>query len=286
MPFAMPAAVIAAVALSWDQKRSARVIVYGWAVSFLGPILLMLPPAHWWLNVDSSGELGARFGFGFVVFVGLCLSLPVYVVSVAFGVHRACLRLKTLIPESPIPGLFLAAAAPVFPLVMLPFFVLVNQVASSPLLILGMLLLMGSPLVYLIRAGLFIRPLLHPDDFLQVRTVQWLAKGLFGLGATLLILYGLNKTWLIPRTGGWAELLSGFDRKTLLGFSSDTSVVQPWNWHLIRWALIETLGRSLFTTVLVADLFVRVHRSVWGHSRRLASSPEAAKYDRLANALP
>ncbi len=286
IPFAMPCSIIAAAALSWDQKLSWRIIVYGWAVSFLGPILLRLPPAHWWFDTPAGGELEARVEFGIGAFMMLCVSLPVYVVSVAFGVQRACLRLKTLLPESPVPGLFLAAAAPVFPLVLLPLFVLVNQVASSPLLILGMLLLMISPLVYLVRAGLFIRPLLHADDFRHVHATQWLARGMFGLGAAFLLLYGLSEIWFVPRTGSWSELLSGFDRKTLLGFSPSTSVWRPWDWHLIRWFLIEPLGRSLFTTLLVADLFVRIHRSVWGYSRQLASSPDAAKYDRVANMFP
>jgi hypothetical protein len=287
LPYAMPGTILAAALLSWDQKLSWRIIVYGWAISFLGPILLLLVPAHWLFNVvDSSEALGARFGFGIYVFVGQCLSLPVYIVSVAFGVQRACLRLKTLLPVSPVPGLFLAAAAPVFPLVLLPFFLLVNQVASSPFLILGMLLVMCSPLLYLARAGLFVRPLLQAEDFRQVYITQWLVRGTFGLGVTLLLTYAMTRTWLVPRTGGWEELLSGFDRKTLLGFTSDTSVWRPWDWHLIRWLVIEPLGRSLFTTLLVADLFVRVHRSVWGYSRQMATSPDAAKYDRLANMLP
>jgi hypothetical protein len=51
------------------------------------------------------------------------------------------LRLKTLLPESSLPGLFLAASALILPFFVLPFFVLLIQVASSPLLIGGMALL-------------------------------------------------------------------------------------------------------------------------------------------------
>src|SRR5262249_11851393 len=156
-----------------NQRVSRRLIPWGWAVSFLGPILLLLTPARWLFDVDQLGgqqaaERGVEFGFGIVIFTLLCITLVVFVVSMSFGVQRACLRLKTLVPESSVPGLFLAAAAPVFALVLLPFFALVNQVASSPLLFLGMLLLMGSPLVYLFCARLFTRPLINPQDFSKV----------------------------------------------------------------------------------------------------------------------
>jgi hypothetical protein len=160
-----------------------------------------------------------------------------------------------------------------------------NGQFRTPRLI-GMLLVMSSPLLYLVHAGLFVRPLLHAEDFRQVYRTQWLVRGAFGIGVALLLLYEMSRTWLVPRSGGWEELFSGFDRKTLLGLSSDTSVWRPWDWHFTRWLVIEPLGRSLFTTLLVADLFVRVHRSVWGYTRQLASSPEASNYDRLANLFP
>ncbi len=291
-PFAMPAAVITSAVLWWRQKRGWKIMAWGWAISFLVPITLFLIPAHWLVRIDAASaeeraaaQLGTAFGFGIIVFLSLLVSLTVFTISTAFGVQRACLRLKTLLPDSTVPGLFLAASAPVFPLVLLPLFVLINQLASSPLLILGMLLLMASPLVYAVRAKVFIRPLSTEADFREVLWVQRLAKGMFWSGTGLLVLYGMTRVWAVPRLGGVEEAFLMLDKKTLLGFSETSSYLQPWNWRVIRWLVIETLGRSLFTMILVADLFMRVSGSVWSYSRQAVSSPHAQRYDRLVDLL-
>lgn len=292
-PFALPVTVILAD-ITWSNVRlSRRLLVHGWLLAFLVPLLLLLVPAHWLVDlnhpdaqVQAVGEIGARWIFGLLFFTSLCLYLPVFVVSMASGVQRACLRLKTLVPESPVPGLFLAASAPVLALVLFPIFVLVNQVASNGLLILGMLSLMAAPLIYLVWFHLFTQPLLRPEDFRKVRRSQWLSKGLFCLGVLLLLIYSLTCEWRVPRTGGdWTEFFSGMDRKTLLGFHEETSLFRPWSWRLIRWLAIEMLGRSLFTTVLVADLFMRVNKIVWSSGRQLATSTHVEHYDRLMHML-
>jgi hypothetical protein len=293
-PFAIPVTVVGA-AMTWaDQRLSRRLIVCGWVISFLGPILLCMVPAHWLIafhdhdvGMQANAELGTRFVAGLVFFAYLCVILPVFAVSMAFGVQRACLRLKTLVPQSVVPGLFLTASAPIFPLTLLPFFVLVNQVASNWLLVLGMLLLMGSPVVFAIFFPLFTRPLLKLEDFKKVWIVQWFAKSLFWIGILLLVTYAMTRVWSLPRfgSGGIDEWLSGLDHKTLLGFSEKTSMFRPWSWRIIRWLVMEPVVRSLFTTVLAADLFMRVNQAVWRYSRELPSGPHADGYDHLMSVL-
>jgi len=292
VPFALPVSVIAA-AIMWSNQRVSRsLIVYGWAISFLVPLALLLVPAHWLLDFHLSkgpdkgkAELVANFGFGLYAFTLLCLVLPIFTVSMAFGVQRACLRLKTLFPESILPGLFLVMAAPVFPLVLLPFFVLVQQLASNWLLVLGMLLLMSSPLVYLIKAKLFVRLLMPPEAFESMWRARWVALSLFWLGVLLLVAYAMNRVWLVPKLGGVDELFTSIDRKTLLGFGADTSLMRPWDWRLVRWLVIETVARSMFTTVLVADLLVRINQAVWSYNRDLSLSPRSKVYDLLMTSM-
>jgi hypothetical protein len=286
-PFAMPAAVVLAAATWANPRWSQRLIAVGWAVAFLVPLLLLLVPVHWLFNFQRHAEqVGVRYAFGLIFFVILCVYLPVFVVSMSLGVQRACLRVKTLVPQSVVPGLFLTASAPVLPLVLLPFFILVNQVASSWLLILGMLLLMASPGVYAIAFPLFARPLLQPGDFRKVWVAQLTAKSLFWIGILLLLIYAMTRVWVLPNLGDEVdELRSDFDHKTLLGFSAQSSLLRPWNWDVIRWLVIETLGRSLFTTVLVADLFMRVNRIVWQHHRQLPAGPHTEEYDQLMDLL-
>ncbi|MCI0455464.1 MAG: DUF4339 domain-containing protein [Gemmataceae bacterium] len=293
IPYALPAAVVLAAVFWSTRKLSSRLIAYGWAVSFLGPILLLLVPGTWLVDLQAvnpqeqaQAQVGARLGFGVLVFLWLCLTLPVFIISMGFGVQRACLRLKTLLPESVIPGLFLAAAAPILPLVLLPLFALINQLGGSTLLLLGMLLLMASSLVYAFRARDFIRPLVTASDFQRVRVVQWIAKGTFWGGVFLLMLFALVTPLALPRMGGGPDQPGGqLELRTLLGFSSDSSLARPWDWRILRWLVIETLGRSLFTTILVADLFMRINRSVWYYSRQLAATQHADGYDQLMNKL-
>jgi hypothetical protein len=73
--------------------------------------------------------------------------------------------------------------------------------------------------------------------------------------------------------------------KTLLGFSEETSLFRPGNWRLLRGLVLEMLGRSLFTTVLVADLFMRVNQVVWSCGRQLATSPQLNTSDRLMSLI-
>jgi len=53
----------------------------------------------------------------------------------------------------------------------------------------------------------------------------------------------------------------------LLGFSEEKSDGAALELADIRWLVVETLGRSLFTTILIADLFMRVSLAVWRHGR-------------------
>ena len=304
-PYAMPVSVVIA-ALTWaNQRWSGRTLVVGWCVSFLLPLALLLLPAHWLFDFGEMPEqarqltntlLGLVMGLG--IFAYLCMYLPVFVVSASFGVQRASLRLKTLLPTSTVPGLFLAGASLVFPLAMLPFFALMTQIASSPLVLLGVPLLMAASLVYAFRAGVFVRPLTTPEDFAAVRRIQWVSRGLFWAGTIFLLIYALTKEWPAIREGAFQHLvavMSGQEQnvdvnklleyKTLLGFSEEKSYVRPWNWRIIRWLVIETLGRSLFTTILIADLFMRVSLAVWRHTRAANVGPLAENDARLMGTL-
>ena len=49
--------------------------------------------------------------------------------------------------------------------------------------------------------------------------------------------------------------------------------------------LLEFIGRSLFMTVLGADLFMRMNLSTWQHHRTLAGSSAAEGYDRVMVAM-
>src|SRR5262249_27260420 len=159
--------------------------------------------------------------------------------------------------------LFLVAAAPAMPTVLLPVLLLVVQVATGSLLLPAVLLMMASSLLYLVRGGLFVRPVNRDEEFRRLWWAQATSQTLFLLGVGLLVAWGMAQRVEIPDfpflSEEVADLLADYDGKTILGFRESTSLLRPWDWSLLRWLVVEPLGRSLFTTVLIADLFVRIH---------------------------
>src|SRR5207247_1218310 len=75
--------------------------------------------------------------------------------SVLPGLIRACLRVKTLLPAAILPGWFLVAGPPFYLLLWLVGLIVLNHLAGSLLLILGVFLWTGAPMIYVWRADLF-----------------------------------------------------------------------------------------------------------------------------------
>jgi hypothetical protein len=291
-PYALPVSAVAALLLWPYQGLSRRLVAVGWLIAFLVPILLFLVPADWVFDIwhlpgkhDALFHRAATIVIALVYFVRLCVYLPVFLASIAFGVQRACLRLKSLFPQSSVPGLFLIVTAPLFPLVLFPFFVLLNQVASSPLLLGGMWLLLASPLVYAAFGRSFLRPLLTARDRNRLIAAQAISKVLFWVGTVLLLIYATTHVWEIPNLDDDAEDARPSLRKTILGLAEDSSMFRPWDWRIVRWLAVESLGRTLFTTVVVTDLFVRLNRSVGHYHKQLAADQQVENYDRVASVL-
>jgi hypothetical protein len=268
--YAMPAAAILA-AVTWTRhKRSRAFILWGWGISFLVPIVIALFPMH--LLVAMKGQLteeereGAKLGLGFIAGIWYYILLLPTVLSLTPGVMRACLRIKTLLPESIVSGWLLIATSPLHVLLWLVTFVTINQIAGNALLILSIFLFMSAPLVYLIWGKFFIRPL-HPGELNKIRIAQLIFSGMAVLAGLLMVIYLFTKT-------------IGDGR--LVGFDSETSLVRPWK--LIQFYL-EYTGRSLFITILVVDLFMLMNLSVWVHTKQFEKSEAAANYDRIMGNL-
>ncbi|WP_395611863.1 hypothetical protein [Allosphingosinicella sp.] len=258
-------------ARAWDQHRRSRTILLrGWLVAFLTPLLLALVPFGWRLDLSGArGDMNAITQvnnlLGLVGAISVYVTLMPAVLSLIPGVLRGCLRIKALLPQSVLPGLFLVAATPLYVLLFLVIFTTVNQVAGNMLLILGVLALLGAPLLYLINARTFTRPLHTEEEVARIGVVQKTVLVIVAVGVALIVIYAFT-----------AEVLG----KSLIGTSAMTSILRPWSPSLIQFP-IEYIVRSLFTTVLVADLFMLMNLQLWRHTKEFQDSPEAASYDRL-----
>lgn len=271
-------------AKAWDNHRRSRtILVRGWLIAFLTPLVLALIPYGW--RIDMSQANGDRntlevmnFGAGFLGAALVYVTLMPAVLSLLPGVLRGCLRIKALIPQSVLPGLFLVAATPLYVLLFLVIFTTVNQVLGDILLILGIVAVLGAPMLYLFNAGTFIRPLATEEEVARIGTIQKTVLTVIGIGIGLIVVYGFTHTIPLPNQIG------GLRRLALLGFDSGSSVLQLWKPDVIQFP-VEFVVRSMFTMVLVADLFMLMNLQLWRHTKTFQDSPEAATYDRLMSEI-
>ena len=108
------------------------------------------------------------------------------------GLVRACLRVKRLLPAAILPGWFLMVAPPFYLLLAVVGLIALNHMAGSPFLILGILLWIGAPMVYVWRSDLFVRSLLV-DECGQINRVQRIANVFGVVGGLLLLAYLFTK---------------------------------------------------------------------------------------------
>jgi hypothetical protein len=272
--FALPATAWFA-AKCWDNHRRSRsLLLRGWLVAFMGPLALALVPYTWRIDLraanpqmDASQLEMSSAGLGIGAAAAVFVMLLPTVLSLIPGVMRACLRIKTLIPESILPGFFLIAATPFYMLLFLVIFTAINQFAGHVLLIAAVGCILGGPTLYLVNARTFIRPLRTPEEVAKIGAVQKLVSIVIMFGLALLLLYLFS----VPLAG---------TGRTILGASAASSLVRPWNADVLQFP-IEYVVRSLFTMALVADLIMLMNLALWRQSQAFQAAPEAANYDRL-----
>jgi hypothetical protein len=130
-----------------------------------------------------------------------------------------------------------------------------------------MLLWLAAPLVYLTRARAFTRPLCSREDVRGLARVQLVAWALILASLACLIAYAAS--WQV------------FGLR-LVGLEPRTSLVRPW--EVARYFL-DFLGRSMFVTVLGADLLLRATLSAWRDQREFLQADRANEYNQLMENL-
>jgi hypothetical protein len=273
--YAMPAAALLALLLWARPQVSRAILLAGWCASFLVPVAIALTPWSWWtvepppptthaarLIRQSERIVEGLAWSNYYVFV-----LSPAVLALVPGLLRACVRIKRLLPESILAGWLLVAAAPFNSLLVLMMSVALAQVAPSPLLLAGMLLWLAAPLAYLTRARTFTRPLCSREDLRGLARTQRVAWALILAAAACLIAYAAS--WQV------------FGLR-LVGLEHRTSLVRPW--EVARYFL-DFLGRSMFVTVLGADLLLRATLSVWQDQREFLQADRTNEHNHLMEKL-
>src|SRR5206468_996959 len=115
-------------------------------------------PGEWLIRTggtprDTVAEVEMRRQtIGLILGITFTLTLMPVVLSLLPAVSRACVRVKTFLPESLAPGWGLVASIPLFVLLTLAAFVFLYHVESgNVVLMLGLLLWVGAPALYLTK---------------------------------------------------------------------------------------------------------------------------------------
>jgi hypothetical protein len=141
--------------------------------------------------------------------------------------------------------------------------------SATPLLLLGALCWFASPLVYLARTKLLIRPMTR-DQLGSLVTLTLTATITTAVGIFLITIFlFVGET----RTG----------RGNIMGFGS-SSIISPFNLDLHR-SWIEYVARSLLMAVLFADLLIRMNLAIWKQERSLANTDMANEYNQAMETL-
>jgi len=260
--FLLPASAVIA-ARAYDRPgESARWVMLGGAVTVGFPVLVAFIPAGWLFS--SSLTEAFRGGLGVVHGLFAYLILMPTVLALLPAVSRACVRVKAFLPQSLVPGWGLVASVPLFVLLTLATFVLVYQAVGNLLLVVGLVMWIGAPLLYLTRFSLLTRPLTSKRDLDTLTRTQTGVLALITGGVIFVILFL-------------------FDAK-VIGTDDATSAVRPWSLD-VHEVWIEYLGRSLFLTVLFADLLVRMAMAVWREEKEFVTGGEAAAFDDTVTSL-
>lgn len=285
---------LAAFLASWSWaslRRSHRALIAGWIAAFIPPFIIALVPLGWWFEVKGSPEEQAAMQRQIAVLNvlnGLYVTFTLLPTALAVlpGLVRACLRVKSLLPAAILPGWFLVVAPPFYLLLAVVALIALNHLAGSPLLIVGVLLSIGAPMIYVWRADLFVRPLVE-GECAAIGRVQGAATVSAVAGGLLLLAYLFTKqvfglhlvgldaekslVWLwenrdqVPLKPG--EALAHAKSLYWLG---DISLFQ---------LIVQYAGRSLFMTTVFADLLVRMSLSLWGQEKQFAGSAAEKSYD-------
>jgi hypothetical protein len=183
------------------------------------------------------------------------------VLSLIPGVQKACLRVKSLLPQASLPGWFVVVASPLYGLFLLVIFVAVDQVTSQPAILASLALLALASLFYAFRPSVITKPLVTEDDFRRMRGLQLTVAIITALAGGILVVYLLT---------------TDFMGIHLVGTDPKKSLMSPID--LLTTGL-EIISRSMFVGVVGAELMMRLTLMSWKQDRTVAASEATAPFD-------
>lgn len=166
------AGLINQAALSWyDLGKSRMYSRFAWLLLFLGPFLVYCLPAAMFM-AEGSTPANTRIQVGFFMAFAAALDLFPRIIGLFAGIIRSSLTLKTLLPESNLPGWLAVITAPLYVLFFLMVLVIVIQTTISFWLVLTLMALLMAPILLLMRSKTLVQPLGPQEGHLVVQQIR------------------------------------------------------------------------------------------------------------------
>lgn len=213
-------------------------------------------------------------------------------ISLLPGAMNGCLRVKSLLPAAQMPGWLLVAVAPVFLLFWLVMLVLVNPATESALLVAGIVLWAGSPLLYTLQGRVFVQSQTGPHGLARIAKAKRNVAlvGLTGIACLLVFLVttkvvGMHVLGMDAQRSfdvrldehrgedhalGWEEVKEAYAESDSLVFALDPSWLQ---------LMLDIVAKLLIATAVFMHLVLRATLASWRNERLLREGPAVAGYD-------
>lgn len=279
----------------WKRPRAtSRWLTVSWMLAFFAPFALSLIPVSAQYKIGADDETST---YEMLLLIWL-VSLPSYVamlptiVSLIPGLVNGCLRAKTLLPAAALPGWLLVTAAPGFLLFWLVVLVTVNALAESPLLMAGVVLWAGAPLLYTFSASRLVAPATGPRAVARVTAVKRRVQVATYVGLGCLLTYsltakvfgvhlvGFHKSQAITvRIGDFQTDGDTTSKEAMEALAESKSIVYAFDTWVLQFFL-DYLAKMLIATAVFTDLAVRATAAAWRHEQRLKAEGGEADRDR------
>jgi len=179
-------------ALDWTKVKKTRSMArLSWFFLFVVPIILAMVPANKLVAESHFSSFGERQIFGLMWGSIMVLTIAPSLLGLFPAIIRSSLTIKTLLPESPMPGWVAAIVAPFYALFFLMVLVITIQI-DQLMLSLGMLCFALAPVVILIHAGRLLQPAPEAEAIRTVLLVRRKAVLSMSIGLGAVVFWFLN----------------------------------------------------------------------------------------------
>lgn len=230
--------LMASALFSWKHyKRSRSLVQLATVAAFVVPFLIALVPVRWFIPPNDT--IGAA-GWSGIAGLAYAASLVPLVISVFPAFLRSSMIMKSLVPESTLPGWIALMIAPFNALFFLIGLVVVTQIGLESG-VLTFAALTAAPLVVLALVRSLIRPA-DPEE--AAKALATVRRGLLGCYIVAI----LGAVWM----------LSNFENATFLGVVT---------------TVCNLLGNIFLFNIVISDYFLGLIRFSFQEEENLRGGP-------------